>query len=91
MPFEFVFLIVSKMVFAVIGLGILVWGVLAYTRIRRTGVAPVLDNGALAPVEDRLRQLETVTESIALQVERIAEGQRFLTKLLDENVLAKTP
>lgn len=89
MPVEFFFLIISKMVFALVGLGIVVWGVLAYTRMRRSPVPATSDSRALAPVEDRLRQLEAATESIALQVERIAEGQRFVTKLLGDNSAEK--
>jgi hypothetical protein len=39
----------------------------------------------LAPaVEERLERLGTAVDAIALEVERIAEGQRFTTKLLSE-------
>jgi hypothetical protein len=31
--------------------------------------------------DDRLRRLEQAVDSIAVEVERISEGQRFLTKL----------
>jgi hypothetical protein len=34
--------------------------------------------------EDRMARLEQAVESIALEVERISEGQRFTTKLLAE-------
>jgi hypothetical protein len=34
--------------------------------------------------EDRLARLEQAVEAIALEVERISEGQRFTTKLLAE-------
>ncbi|HEY8310758.1 MAG TPA: hypothetical protein VIG47_09380 [Gemmatimonadaceae bacterium] len=85
MPFEFVFLIVSKMLFSLVGLGIVVWGVLAYTRAKNPGrVSGVTDPGALASIDERLKALEVSNESIALQVERIAEGQRFVTKLLGD-------
>jgi hypothetical protein len=53
--------------------------VLAYTRRiwRRGAVVPLdLDNSP------RLQRLEQAIESIALEVERIGEGQRFTTKLL---------
>jgi hypothetical protein len=36
-------------------------------------------------VKDRLNQLGESVESIALEVERIGEGQRFLTKVMSEN------
>lgn len=34
--------------------------------------------------EDRLARIEAAVESIAIEVERISEGQRFTTKLLAE-------
>lgn len=92
MPIEFVFLAVSKMVFTIIGLGIVVWGVVKIARLRRSPAVPgVPDASALAPIQERLTQLEQATESIALQVERIAEGQRFVTKLLGDSSLTRAP
>jgi hypothetical protein len=38
--------------------------------------------------DDRLARLEHAVESIAIEVERISEGQRFTTKLLSERVQA---
>jgi hypothetical protein len=39
----------------------------------------------LAPdVADRLDRIERAVESVALEVERISEGQRFVTKLMAE-------
>ena len=35
--------------------------------------------------DDRMMRLEAAVESIAIEVERISEGQRFTTKLLSEN------
>ena len=35
--------------------------------------------------EDRMARLEASVEAIAIEVERISEGQRFTTKLLSEN------
>jgi hypothetical protein len=85
MPIEFVFLSVAKMIFTLAGLGVVVWGLVAFMRARtgRTVVGPA-DAMALRSIEERLRQLEQSTESIALQVERIAEGQRFVTRLLGD-------
>ena len=43
---------------------------------------------ALAPVDpvqaERLARIEHAVEAIAIEVERISEGQRFVTKLLAE-------
>jgi hypothetical protein len=38
--------------------------------------------------DDRLARLEQAVESIAIEVERISEGQRFTTKLLSERAQA---
>ena len=64
-------------------LGIAAWTIVSVTRARRgksitSNTSPEL----LQPLEQRLQRLEQTTEAIALEVERIAEGQRFVTKLL---------
>ena len=42
-------------------------------------------SGLLAGAEaDRLRRIEQAVESIAIEVERISEGQRFTTKLFSD-------
>lgn len=43
------------------------------------------DVAAQARIEERLNQLTTAVDAIAVEVERISEGQRFTTKLLAEN------
>jgi hypothetical protein len=35
-------------------------------------------------LSDRLERIERAVESVALEVERISEGQRFVTKLMSE-------
>jgi hypothetical protein len=39
-------------------------------------------------VTDRLERMEHALDSVALEVERISEGQRFTTKLLSEGRVA---
>ena len=39
---------------------------------------------AISYSDDRIARIEVAVESIALEVERISEGQRFTAKLLDE-------
>jgi hypothetical protein len=39
-------------------------------------------------VADRLERMEQALDSVALEVERISEGQRFTTKLLSEGRVA---
>lgn len=62
------------------------WTVVAIVKTWRGGktVAKAPSPELLQPVEERLERLERNTEAIALQVERIAEGQRFVTKLLSD-------
>jgi hypothetical protein len=40
-------------------------------------------------LEDKIAQLQQSVDTIALEVERISEGQRFTTKLLAERAEAK--
>jgi hypothetical protein len=40
-------------------------------------------------VTDRLERMERAIEAVAIEVERISEGQRFTTKLLSEGRSAK--
>lgn len=69
----------------VLSIGIVGWTIVAFTRARRgKSVAGAPTPELLQPMEQRLQRLEQITEAIALQVERIAEGQRFVTKLLSD-------
>jgi hypothetical protein len=49
-------------------------------RMEKEGSAPRLP----ADVTARLERMENAIDSIAIEVERISEGQRFTTKLLSE-------
>ncbi len=51
-------------------------------RMDRAGTLPA--GGASPEHEARLQRIETAVDSIAIEVERISEGQRFTTKLLAE-------
>jgi hypothetical protein len=42
-------------------------------------------------IRDGIRQLQQAVDTIAIEVERLSEGQRFTTKLLAENVTALAP
>lgn len=42
-------------------------------------------------VAARLERIERAVESIAVEIERVSEGQRFTTKLLSERPGALTP
>lgn len=77
------------MVISLAGIGLVV--VLAVGEVvktwikRRPGVGP----GELAILAGRLERIEQAIDTMAVEVERIAEGQRFTTKLLAER--AATP
>jgi hypothetical protein len=69
--------VVVSTVTALTGLGVAVH---AYLRRARRHAAPIP-----APVPDqRLERLEHAVDAIAIEVERISEGQRFLTRLQTE-------
>jgi hypothetical protein len=55
---------------------------LAWARrmMRRVSAPPELPRDAI----DRIARIENAVDSIALEVERISEGQRFVTKLMNE-------
>jgi hypothetical protein len=52
--------------------------------IRARMERPSLSRSDLADVKSHLERLEQAVDSIAIEVERISEGQRFTTKLLSE-------
>lgn len=56
---------------------------------RRRGGLPAGDSKLLDEINARLAHLEQVTDSTAVEIERIGEGQRFTTKLLSERVPAR--
>lgn len=83
MPLEIVFLRTMEMLLPAIVitvLGLPLVRVIARRFERRDGVA----SPALGKIEERLARLEAGVDSIAVEVERISEGQRFTTKLLAE-------
>lgn len=57
-------------------------------RLENRGAPPSLSS---REVEDRLDRIERAVESIAVEVERVSEGQRFVTKLLAERPTTKLP
>ena len=76
---------IVQSVMAVAGIGIVGWTLVAFTRARHgKAIGPAQTPASLLPLEQRMERLEQATEAIALQVERIAEGQRFVTKLLSD-------
>lgn len=60
----------------------------ARIRERERHGAPLLQDAQAA---ERLARIEAAVESIAIEVERISEAQRFTTKLLSERSAASLP
>jgi hypothetical protein len=54
-----------------------------YKRRRRGGIATSKEN-LVAESNQRLERLEHGMEAIAIEIERVSEGQRFVTRLLSE-------
>jgi hypothetical protein len=54
--------------------------------VRRMDAAP-LQPRVPADLEARLDRIEAMVETVAVEVERLSEGQRFTTRLLSEGTL----
>ena len=77
----FSLLILASGVFAASTIGFAV----AWIRARERAIRAEQQQGAQVPVGDaRFDRLEEAVESMAVEVERMAEGQRFVSKLLAE-------
>ncbi len=83
MPLEIVFLNTMEMLLPAIVITIL--GLpLVRMLARRLDRRDAASAPELAEIGERLGRLEAGVEAIAVEVERISEGQRFTTKLLTE-------
>lgn len=49
-----------------------------------------LPDGAIGRIEDRLDRIEQAVDAVAVEVERVAESQRFQGKLLSERAAERT-
>jgi hypothetical protein len=61
--------------------------------LQRSGRLPIpeADREGVREMRDRLGQLQQAVDAIAIEIERLSEGQRFTTKLLAENVTGIAP
>jgi hypothetical protein len=76
----------NTMVIAVAGIAVngLVIAVLGRAWLTRRQPPPALPHQQLENIEMRLVQLQQAVDDVAIEVERVAEGQRFTAKLLAE-------
>lgn len=58
--------------------------VVSYLKWRHTAKSSTLPVDAAARIEARMARIEQAIDTVALETERIAEGQRWLTKVLTE-------
>ena len=67
---------------------VLIWFPLAFAAARslwKRSNRPGLPPTAFTETAQRLERLEASVDAIAIEIERISEGQRFVTKLLSES------
>lgn len=57
--------------------------------VRRMEATPLTPR-VPADLEGRLDRIEAMVETVAVEVERLAEGQRFTTRLLSEGTMQAT-
>lgn len=73
--------IAIAIVFAITG-----WMLKTYLGHREKMKGLAMAKQGLASSDKRLERVEQAVESIAIEIERISEGQRYVTRLLDERV-----
>jgi len=82
--------------FTLFGAGFAIYmGALAWAKVKKSErdddrARPAISNDVVAALEARLTHIEHVVESTAVEIERIAEAQRFATRLLTEKGIDKT-
>jgi len=59
-------------------------GAVSMTWIQKRSTKQTIDSGAEKRISERLDHLTNAVDAIAVEVERISEGQRFTTKLLSD-------
>jgi hypothetical protein len=76
----------NTMVIAVVGIAVngLVIAVLGRAWLSRRQPPPPIPHEQLENIEMRLVQLQQAVDDVAIEMERVAEGQRFAAKLLAE-------
>ena len=70
--------------------GILAWATISIVRIF-VGRNNIVKPAELRDIDARLVRIEQAVDAIAIEMERVAEGQRFATRLLAERPGATLP
>ncbi len=85
-PGAVVAVVISACVATAYAIRVIVNAVLRHKEMELRSAGP-----AAAISDERMARLELAVESIALEVERISEGQRFTTKLLNDAAQRMAP
>ena len=74
-------------VMGIVGLGIVCLTIVAltYLNLKRRQPRELPSAAELREIRDRLGRMEQAIDSIAIETERISEGQRFTTRVLAES------
>ena len=59
------------------------WAV-AYGAVKYRRAASPVSDAALGRIEQRMERIEQAIDAVAVEIERVSEGQRFTTRLLTE-------
>jgi hypothetical protein len=70
--------------FGVVGIGCFTAIVTTWIRYRARRVVSSESNARFSELADSIAKLDNAVEAMAIEVERISEGQRFVTKVLAE-------
>ena len=73
--------VMAATAFAAFGAAIGMWW---QRRRAASSPAPSIDSADVRAIEARFDHLDLVADTMALEIERMTEGQRFMTKLLSE-------
>lgn len=68
----------------IVGMGCLTGVLTTWIKYRAKRVVSTDVNARLSEIADRMAKLDNAVDSMAVEVERISEGQRFVTKVLAE-------
>ena len=68
----------------IVGMGCLTGVLTTWIKYRAKRLVSTDVNARLSEIADRMAKLDNAVDSMAVEVERISEGQRFVTKVLAE-------
>lgn len=78
-------LVQGQLIHTGVHVGLLLLGVYYVRRVLIPGRAVTPDLALPGEVSDRLTRVEQSVEAVALAIERVGEGQRFMTHLLSDS------